>query len=444
MSKFSKLILFTFLISLTNTLSAKNYYVSISGSDSNLGTSTQSPWKTLTKLNSVDFEAGDIIHFNRGDMWTGRFQVMESGTAEQPIKFTSYGKGALPKLSNPEWDYDWDGVVMRVSGRYIIIEQLHFLNGPVHPYESKKYKHENVYDMGAVNLTIDSKHCTVQFCEFEDYPIGVQSQGVYNKIFQNYFHDSNKGMCLPWWGPIGVFCGGPHNEISYNYIINYRGDGSKGFDGGAIEIDRFMWGEGRIGYGADYIKVHHNISIENAGFLEPEAMGSSIGNNFLEIYSNYSDDFNWFISDEDLNYSTIRNNTSLRVLPWKRPVEHVIIINGEGDKVLNNVFITANKLEVFHTELLMERKNNLYYSHDNSTSDPVGRLMDTSEEVLTSWKKLSPELYNSDGELLRPKPDNEGVIKAWVPTDVKYEFESFSITLPQYVKPESVDKLEIK
>lgn len=28
--------------------------------------------------------------------------------------------------------------------------------------------------MGAVNLTIDSKYCTVQFCEFEDYPIGVQ------------------------------------------------------------------------------------------------------------------------------------------------------------------------------------------------------------------------------------------------------------------------------
>ncbi len=34
--------------------------------------------------------------------------------------------------------------------------------------------------------------------------------------------------------------------------------------------DRFMWGAGHIGYGADNIKVHNNISIQNAGFLEPE------------------------------------------------------------------------------------------------------------------------------------------------------------------------------
>jgi len=427
--------LFIILAFLCNASFATDYYVSTSGNDSNSGTSTSSPWKTLNKLDSVNFKAGDTIHFKRGDKWLGRFQVTESGNSDNPIRFTSYGKGAFLKLSNPNWDYTWDGVVMRVSGEYITIEKLHFLDGAAHPFEDKKDAHENVYDMGAVNLTRDSKHCTVQYCEFEDYPIGVQSQGQYNKIYQNYFHDCNKGMCLPYWGPIGVFSGGQYDEISYNYIINYKGGGSGGFDGGAIEIDHFMWGVGHIGYGGDYIKVHHNISIENAGFLEPEALDNTRGNNYMEIYSNFSDDFKWFISDDDLNHSTVRNNTSIRVLPWHKPLEHVLIIQGVENKVLRNVFIVANNLTVFTSEIAMERKHNLYYCHDLSVSDPVGRQKDATEEVLPGWSKLSPEIYDSSGKILKPEPDNNGVITAWVPTDTKYEFESFSITLPQYGAP---------
>jgi hypothetical protein len=435
---------FIFLVFLCNASFATNYYVSSSGNDGNSGTSTSSPWKTLSKLDSVDFKAGDTIHFKRGDKWTGKFKVTESGDSNNPIRFTSYGNGAFPKLSNPDWDYTWDGVVIRVSGDYLIIEKLHFLNGPEHPYESDKDKHENVYDMGAVNLTRDSEYCTIQFCEFEDYPIGVQSQGKYNKIYQNYFHDCNSGMCLPYWGPIAIFCGGNYDEISYNYIINYHGGGSGGFDGGAIEIDHFMWGAGHIGYGADNIKVHHNISVKNAGFLEPEALDSTRGNSYLDIYSNFSDDYKWFISDPELNHSTVRNNTSLRVLPWKKSLEFVLMIQGVGNKVLHNVFIVANNLTAFDSETAIERKQNLYYSHDQSVSDPVGRQKDATEDILSGWTKLSPEIYNSSGEILRPQPDSNGVIKAWVPTDTKYEFESFSITLPQYGAPGPTDTPEPK
>jgi len=419
------------LVCFSNVSFATDYYVSSAGNDGNSGTSLSSTWKSLAKLNSIDFAAGDVIQFKRGDKWIGKFELTESGNSDNPIKFSSYGQGALPKLSNPDWDYDWDGVVMLVTGKHIIIENLHFIDGPIHPYEEAKDKHENVYDMGAVNFTRDSKYCTIQFCEFENYPIGVQSQGEYNKIYQNYFHDCNQGMCLPFWGPIAIFVGGPHNEISYNYIINYKGGGSGGFDGGAIEIDRFMWGAGHIGYGADNIKVHHNISIQNAGFLEPEGLDGTPGNNYLEIYSNYSDDYKWFVCDEDLNYSTIRNNTSLRVLPWQKPLEFVIIIDGVENKILNNVFVTANNLKVIVSTLEVEHKNNLYYSHDQSVSDPVGIEKDDTEKILSDWSELSPKIYNDNGELLRIQPDTRKVIKAYVPTNVKYEFESFSITLPQ-------------
>ena len=92
----------------------------------------------------------------------------------------------------------------------------------------------------------------------------------------------------------------------------------------------------------------------------------------------------------------------------------------------------------------MERKHNLYYCHDQSVSDPVGREKDSTEEVLANWKKLSPALYDSSGNLSRPQPDNDGILTAWVPTDTKYEFESFSITLPQYKKSGSTDIPEQK
>jgi|APSaa5957512622_1039677.scaffolds.fasta_scaffold16328_2 hypothetical protein len=417
---------------LIQSVFAENYYISAAGDDVNSGTSVASPWETLEKLDESTFKAGDVIHFNRGDKWLGRFEVTESGEVNNPIVFTAYGKGAFPKLSNPNWDYTWDGAVIRVSGSYITIEKLHFIDGAAHPYEEAKDKHENVYDMGAVNLNRESKYCTVQYCEFEDYPIGVQSQGAHNTIYQNYFHDCNKGMCLPFWGPIAIFSGGSHDEISYNYVINYKGGGSGGFDGGAIEIDRFMWGAGHIGYGADYNKVHHNISIENAGFLEPEGLDNTPGNNYMEVYSNYSDDYKWFISDEDLNYSTIRNNTSLRVLPWTKSWHMVLAVQGIEDKLLNNVFIVSDSLKVIeYPEFDMERKHNLYYSHDKTSTDPIGKLKDSTEEVLTSWKKLSPKLYSKRGKILRPEPNKKGIIKAWVPTDTKYEFESFTITLPQ-------------
>ena len=114
-------------------------------------------------------------------------------------------------------------------------------------------------------------------------------------------------------------------------------------------------------------------------------------------------------------------------------MEFVLIIQGVENSVSNNVFIVANTLTVFTSGMAMERKQNLYYSHDRSASDPVGIQKNETDEIVSGWKKLSPELYNNNGELLRPRPDDKGVIKAWVPTDTKYEFESFSITLPQNI-----------
>jgi hypothetical protein len=78
---------------------ATTYYVSASGSDGNNGTSTGTPWQTVSKVNSISFNAGDSIKFNCGDVFAGRLNCGRSGSAGNLIVYTSYGTGAQPIIT---------------------------------------------------------------------------------------------------------------------------------------------------------------------------------------------------------------------------------------------------------------------------------------------------------------------------------------------------------
>jgi len=76
---------------------ATTYYVAAAGSDSNSGTSSASPWQTITKVNGSTFSAGDSVLFNRGDVWyASSLVVPSSGASGSPITFGAYGSGANP------------------------------------------------------------------------------------------------------------------------------------------------------------------------------------------------------------------------------------------------------------------------------------------------------------------------------------------------------------
>jgi hypothetical protein len=78
-----------------------SYYVSNSGSDSNNGTSPDSPWKTIAHVNAQSFNPGDSIFFQAGGMWREELSMPYSWTGSQanPITFGSYGTGNLPIIS---------------------------------------------------------------------------------------------------------------------------------------------------------------------------------------------------------------------------------------------------------------------------------------------------------------------------------------------------------
>ncbi len=103
-----KRLLFVFMFLLPLSLLAQTtYYVSNSGSDSNSGMSESSPWRSLTKVNSYFFMAGDKILFKRGDSWEGTITVRTSGTAGNPITYGAYGSGNKPRIYGSEVITGW-------------------------------------------------------------------------------------------------------------------------------------------------------------------------------------------------------------------------------------------------------------------------------------------------------------------------------------------------
>lgn len=91
-------ILILILLIIPFALNATTYYVKNGGSNGNTGLSDAQAWQTIAKINSTSFSPGDIISFNRGDMWREELIVPSSGTNGAYIIFNSYGTGANPKI----------------------------------------------------------------------------------------------------------------------------------------------------------------------------------------------------------------------------------------------------------------------------------------------------------------------------------------------------------
>lgn len=89
------LILILMAVSTVQLANATNYYVSITGNDANSGTSTSTPWRTITKVNSVNFLPGDNLYFKGGEVFNGNIYLSASDGNSPTIIFTisSYGGG---------------------------------------------------------------------------------------------------------------------------------------------------------------------------------------------------------------------------------------------------------------------------------------------------------------------------------------------------------------
>ena len=301
---------------------ATNYYInSKTGSDTNTGNSKEQAWKSLANLGKNKFGPGDSILFARGSAYTGGVIFTSSGSATKPIVishysvganvilktprtdltpiFEKYGAGPAPAFSNPDWNV-LNGNVFRIEGSYVVIDGLYFHDNTNPPGSDKKTK--NVQKLGAVYLAFGTHHQVVKNCEFFHTPVGIKIKSTHSLITRNYLHDASAMMAYSW-GPIAIMVVSGNNEISHNKVENYGAYGGPyGSDGGVIELDGVD-----DNFKASNIHIHHNISINNHGFLEIAARNVDS----ITVAYNLSDDRNQFIGGGGFKVNVF-NNTVVR------------------------------------------------------------------------------------------------------------------------------------
>lgn len=75
------------------------YYVDdVNGDDKANGTSEQTAWKSLNKVNSTTFLPGNKICFKAGGAWTGMLHPLGSGNSTASIILDMYGEGEKPLI----------------------------------------------------------------------------------------------------------------------------------------------------------------------------------------------------------------------------------------------------------------------------------------------------------------------------------------------------------
>jgi hypothetical protein len=240
------------LLLMVSLVQATSYYVdNTAGSDSNSGTSSAAPWKSLGKVNNTTFQAGDTIHFKRGSVWTGTLQVRHSGTSAAPITYQAYGTGAAPKLRNP--GVQW-GEAINITGDYNVVRQ--FLLAEAHE--------------AGIDIQAGADFNTIDDNEITQAGVGVYIRGRNTRVRRNYVHDLrmivNTAGGNEDYGANCFWVEGANTEVAYNKGVNCRAPSYDfGADGGFIECA-----------GCDGMTVHHNWAENTAGFVEAWGSGMNV------------------------------------------------------------------------------------------------------------------------------------------------------------------------
>ncbi len=97
---------------------ATTYYVSNSGSDSNNGTSSMTPWQTLAHASSHSYSPGDFILLNGGQTFTGPLIMNSTGNSSGWITIRGYGIGT-PTINGGTGD-----AIDSANTSYVLVENL--------------------------------------------------------------------------------------------------------------------------------------------------------------------------------------------------------------------------------------------------------------------------------------------------------------------------------
>ena len=185
------------------------YYVdSKDGNDSNAGTSESKAFKTLDKVNDLNLEPGDTVLLKKGSVFEDqalKFTKEDSGTAEAPVKISTYGEGDRPKINtnghglwelnygtpldnqNHKWKGTVSSSILIEDAEYLEIEGLELTNDRKSATDTEKDKaYNDAYAMDRTGVAgVAKDNGTVDHIVLNDLYIHDVTGNVYNKHMTN-------------------------------------------------------------------------------------------------------------------------------------------------------------------------------------------------------------------------------------------------------------------
>ncbi|MPQ43152.1 fibronectin type III domain-containing protein [Clostridium tarantellae] len=405
----------------TNTEKGRVYYVDWSnGNDDNKGTSKRNAFKTLDKINSIEFEPGDKILFKSGEVWPGQLYIKGSGIESNPIIIDKYGEGPKPALiggeevqnviyinnqeyveyNNLDISADYDSPLER-RGIYIlakdmgVINHIYLKNLELHDIRHNlKYTNNNSYKTtGGIFVQILGNTVPTKFddlliegCTLKDLDrTGIQL--LYSSWTNRGGLNSGTGR---WYPSTNV-------KVKNNYLENIGGDGIiiQGTDGAVIErntINGFAKRNQNITYNcaawshnADNTIFQFNEGMNGNSIMDGMPWDSDGYSNGTIFQYNYSHDNDGgamlLISYGDSNSPSgvadardaifrynISENDKFALITTTNPLGN--------NKIYNNVFYTGAGMNVnaFNTGSINHKEIGLYLSNNIFYVDEGGKL----------------------------------------------------------------------
>jgi parallel beta-helix repeat protein len=178
-------ILMASLLSVSIISSATDYYVSSSGNDNKIGTTSREPWQSIAKVNSIfsTLKPGDRILFKRGDIFTGTLNISASGISGSPITIGAFGKGKNPIISGFISLKGWINEGNGIYSKHVAVESpVSLISIDSIQYGMGRYPNSSYlfYESHRSNSSITDK-------QLEPYPDWTGAEVVINK--QNWLLD---------------------------------------------------------------------------------------------------------------------------------------------------------------------------------------------------------------------------------------------------------------
>jgi uncharacterized repeat protein (TIGR02059 family) len=323
-------ILTLFLCLLSLIVSATDYYVSSAGDDSANGLSSSTPWKTISKVNSVfpTLKPGDRILFRRGDSFYGSLKIARSGVSGSPIVIGAYGTGANPVISGFRTISDWSSYGNGIYSKAISCESspnmvtVNGTNTPIGRWPNTGY------------LTIDShvSNTSITDSELPSSPDWTGAEVVIRK--RSYIWDRN--MITDHSGNTIRYTSGSYYDAKDGFGYFIQNDiqtldqtGEWYYDGSNFYM--YFGSGGPSNYAVKVSTVDCLVNILNYNYITIENLQLEGGNNYGIQISNSS-----YITIKDCNINF--TGTTAIYGPW----------NGTSSycRILNNTISNSNNIAI--------------------------------------------------------------------------------------------------